>query len=771
MVNSAQSVLQIKRKKMSSCLLILAAGISLGFVVQYRKYEKGNDDLFNLSFFILILTAIACVALAWILWRHTLQYVFNKPPEKARRQALESFLPLLTFFLYPLFGSIPLGIRFKAVILIVGVISSSIAIGHVVLGRERRKRIAVGEVVLLLLIGGALIAAAVLGNATHNLQKAFLGKHESQTSPPSLKTISLDQDVRSTLTVDPLFYWQFDAKLRRKPFLVFSLAELKDSDFLDAYFFVITVESPDTGKKRRIEPEKLFEHTEEKWHDFIISLDDFENQRIHATFQVRPNLFGGAYAVLEDMAKRYLFSPAWNWSRQNVSALTYMTSPRIIHGLVNDDDYNIILISLDTLASHSLNLYGYSRETAPNLASLSREGILFTNVFSPATWTLPAHMSLFTSLYPSAHKIHSQFEKVKDFDFQTLAELLKTGGYYNAALPDGGFVSSEYDFNKGFDMFCEKPMRVWAKVDEAISWIEKHKELKFFLFIHTYEIHSYVGLRPEHKKFFGADYDGRIMDHFQKLVVPQSAEREALGFLPEDVRFIKDLYDGSIRLTDENLERLFQALRDMGVYDKTMIIVTSDHGESFGQSHDNEQFAEWGHANIPYENQIRVPLIVKMPQAYDISNRVVGTNHSLLDIMPTLADMLDLSPKNRLQGFSWMPELTGAKTEGDRRPIVSLLAPHRNLHKVISIRVDGFKYILRNYNSPKMTKELYNLVSDPYERKNLAGDDSFESEMSKYDRMLEEHLKECEKQGAGRTLRGNISKDLKKRLEALGYLQ
>jgi arylsulfatase A-like enzyme len=284
--------------------------------------------------------------------------------------------------------------------------------------------------------------------------------------------------------------------------------------------------------------------------------------------------------------------------------------------------------------------------------------------------------------------------------------------------------------------------------------------------LHTYEIHDYFYAKPEHVEFFAKQYDGRIKGNFLEFIKDRDI-RESFDFSPADLRFMKDSYDGSILYTDRYIGKLIAALKEMNLYEDTLIIITSDHGESFNEPHRDNQWVQWHHGGPPYESQIHIPLIIKLPKSLENQPLVINEPHSLVDIMPTLAELLQLKPANSLQGISMASALKKRGNQTEERVIVTIPA-HRDLNAVLGLRTSDYKYITRkDYN----IDELYDLRSDPEETINLAGEAELKDKMKEYSRLVEEYLENCEGYKSIDISEEGLPEDLKRELEALGYLR
>ncbi len=294
---------------------------------------------------------------------------------------------------------------------------------------------------------------------------------------------------------------------------------------------------------------------------------------------------------------------------------------------------HVILISLDTLRSDHLSCYGYGRDTSPNIDLLARDGVLFAETRAPSPWTLPSHISLMTALNTINHGVVTTDLRL-DPRTPTLAELLKAKGFYNAAFTGGGFVSGFFGFNKGFDSF-----RVLGGVtdsdaaarlgEKASRWIEENADRDSFLFLHTYQIHNpYHSEEPWNRRYLREGAPLSALDLSPLLFNHQERFKPVSEQMRGD---IIGLYDGEIRYTDETLiGRLVAKLKALGIYDRTMIVLTSDHGEEF------YEHGAWLHTHSVYDETIRVPLIIKFFGSRN-AGRIVRSPAFVVDVMPTIA--------------------------------------------------------------------------------------------------------------------------------------
>jgi arylsulfatase len=338
----------------------------------------------------------------------------------------------------------------------------------------------------------------------------------------------------------------------------------------------------------------------------------------------------------------------------------------------------IIFISIDTLAARHLSLYGYSRETSPNIDRFAESAVTFERCVSNASWTLPSYVSMMTGLYPSAHP--PQREERADRKAKgdrwgvwsipanqwTLAEMLHAAGYRTAGFTDHLFVSKRYRFDQGFermDTSTDRGIR-WI-VPKAVQWLESIDiEQPFFLFIHLFNVHGPYRPPEPWKGAFEKDgaYDsdhtanargmihafGSIPEYISEDFVPEGEKPDRLRTAP-----ICSAYDEEILNVDAGLGEFFEMLGERGILDRAMIIINADHGESMIDHH-----YYFGHG-VLYEDVIRVPMIIRMPGAEQGGLRVRQPVQSV-DLYFTLRDFLGLDPEaSAFHGRSLLPLLRG----------------------------------------------------------------------------------------------------------------
>jgi arylsulfatase A-like enzyme len=445
---------------------------------------------------------------------------------------------------------------------------------------------------------------------------------------------------------------------------------------------------------------------------------------------------------------------------------------------------NIILISADTLRADHLGCYGYNINTSPHIDKFSKDAVLFLNAKSNAYWTVPSHLSLFTSLYPSVFKVWERQKNIGmlDSSYLTLAKILKKHGYGTAAFTSGGYVSKDYGFAHSFDVYnddiaSKNTKHITEKIiNLGTEWIKEQKG-NFFLFLHTYETHApYLPPMPFIEEFVVKYTPISHLTEKHCLIGLEYSKigKDAKHWFEKtrDENFLKTvvaLYDGEIKYLDSIISRLLSKLKRLGVYDNSIVIFLSDHGEAF------YEHGSFGHGNL-YEETIRVPLIIHLPKALErYSGNTIDKIVSLVDVLPTILDICSISyqPK-QFQGRTLL-DLIKNRANSQRNFSFS------EGSEVKAICSSRYKYIVYDLGEQNEREELYDLSVDPKENRNLLGVLADDTEIKKTHQRLRKLLLTQVKRNAAlyKKMKKGIrqkteiilNKDTKEQLRALGYMQ
>ncbi len=396
---------------------------------------------------------------------------------------------------------------------------------------------------------------------------------------------------------------------------------------------------------------------------------------------------------------------------------------------------NLLVVTLDTLRADRVGSYGYAAARTPRLDALAARGLRFARAATVVPLTLPAHSSLMTGTFPARHAVLDNGGYYLDQEHETLAEVLKprgfrTGGFISAFVLDSRW-GIEQGFDRYFDDFDLRQFETQAgmdaiqrpgneTVDEALRWLGAERERPFFLWVHLYDPHT-----------------------------PYAAPREHAASFP---RTLQGAYDAEIAFTDFQLGRLVDALEADGRLGRTVIAVLGDHGEMLGEH------GEQTHGFFVYDAAVRIPLVVAAP---GLAARTVEDQVRIVDVMPTLLELLEVPSPRAVQGTSLLP-----LARGERLNLMALSESwfprfHYGWSELQAIQDERFKLI----RAPR--RELYDLARDPLETSDLAAAEP--GRVATLERALEEMIAAT---GGGGTPKvpDAVDSETAERLEALGYI-
>lgn len=429
---------------------------------------------------------------------------------------------------------------------------------------------------------------------------------------------------------------------------------------------------------------------------------------------------------------------------------------------------NILLITLDGLRDDHLGCYGYKRDTSPNIDKIAEGGVLFLNAIAQSSHTAPCMYSILTSTYPSECGVFNFGDKISE-KIPTLSYLLEVGGYKTGFFSSHVGIATIRGFDEHFDTFYSiwtsredynnKSIKVTEINPRIIKWIEKNKKEKFFLWIHYLEPHYPMNPPLTYTKLF---LDGNYNKAEQKVKI---SDDYVFGFggIPRrlanpnnditDLNYYISLYDATIRYADEQIGKLIKYLKEMNLDRKTVIIISSDHGESLGE-HD----LYFTHGFQLYEGLIKVPLIIKDGTSSPKKGKIMDQVQQI-DIAPTILEILKIKKPSSMVGTSLIP-LIKENDDYNREYAFSFLGTDK-----ISIRTNEWKLI---YTFNNKEYELYNLKDDPGELSNIVSVEKEKFEFLK--QILDRYIDETINTRKEKT-KIFLEEDEKERLRFLGYVQ
>lgn len=485
---------------------------------------------------------------------------------------------------------------------------------------------------------------------------------------------------------------------------------------------------------------------------------------------------------------------------------------------------NLLLITIETFRADRMHANGYPRLTTPNLDRLAQQGANFEQAVAQAPFTLPSLASVMTGLTPPLHHVRNHPASLP-LEIETLAERLSEAGYKTAAMTRHTWLRRKSAFDQGFDEYDNNKFSAGLDARSlslaATDWLHANREQPFFLWIHFLDPHfpytpgyPYSTLyAPEHQedsqvvhlksllerdlgeKFLPTPYADLSGGPYLDLVLPYYPENTALldialrrrsrgeiffgkvHYPEKSLQEIRDLYDGAVVYTDDNVGRVLAALDELGLSKDTLVAVAGDHGEALGE-HD----LYFTHDFSLYDETLRVPLVMRMPGRIP-AGTVVKQQVRLVDLAPTVLELLGVDPLPDIEGVSLAPLVEGGTLPF--LPAFAESAPYRrlfpeqtrvyyegNLGKWRMIRTERWKLILIPHPDENIY-ELYDLESDPGETENLY--DQLPGEVGKLMPLLREWLARDPDRETDRTEEEEkaiqaLDPAARQQLETLGYI-
>ena len=345
---------------------------------------------------------------------------------------------------------------------------------------------------------------------------------------------------------------------------------------------------------------------------------------------------------------------------------------------------NVLLVTIDTLRADRMSCYGAPRETSPRMDEIAREGTLFENAYAQRNSTWASLATIMTSLYPVQHGVRHN-GLMLDNKYLTVAEILQQKGYVCVAVYANAVTQNWEGFQFRYPIF-EDPVDHRA-TQAALKWLDAHGERKFFMWLHYFAPHADYSPPPEFNRFTDPAYQGPVDGSKRSLT---DAMLKRFEPSPKDLEQLVGLYDGEIAFVDAEVGKVVDKLRALGIYDKTLTMISSDHGEELYE-HD----AYIGHDASPYDHALRVPLIVRLPNVVP-AGKVDATLVQHLGIAPTILDIVGVPVPAEFVGKSLVPVFKGETVDYG-----ASIAEIRD--RMLMIRTPQYKYIF-NPGSTKLRK-------------------------------------------------------------------
>jgi len=393
---------------------------------------------------------------------------------------------------------------------------------------------------------------------------------------------------------------------------------------------------------------------------------------------------------------------------------------------------NLVLISVDTLRPDFLGCYGHAGDVSPRIDALAARGVVFEDVTSSAPWTLPAHATMLTGMYPSTHGVRTHEFALTE---ESLATWLGKAGYQTIAVVNSHNIGfPQYGLLRGFDAaewvpemevgsggrMTPGPIRNMAAriVKRALQDLERRDRSRpFFLFLHFYDVHTDFTPFPKWEAKYVAPYEGPLTPITQDLNHARIAMQLGnLTLTPADVDYLRQMYDAEIRTFDDRLGVLLDELEAQGLLESTIVALTSDHGEEYGEH------GGLLHGRTHFQELVRIPLVLAGP-GVPVGRRI-GVPLHLVDLAPMLYALAGVPPPPRMDGL----DASLAWREPERLPARRFLfseADHNNVtdqgEEVHDVkRMVRLGNLVLQYDTRDGRKELYDLSADPGEQRDLA---------------------------------------------------
>ena len=444
---------------------------------------------------------------------------------------------------------------------------------------------------------------------------------------------------------------------------------------------------------------------------------------------------------------------------------------------------SVVLIIVDTLRADALGSGECDAASTPNMCSLANDSIVFRDAISPASWTIPAMASIMTGVSPDFHGVGGP---MRECAFPTLASFLRQSDYHTQAVVGNGILSdadkprSKTDgetFSDGFvdfDAYSANRLgeslaaRFWEVINSdfvtggnteavtrlATDWLDANSENPFFLWWHLYDPHTPYAPPEQFRDRISSPRPGQIYFH-DELV--RTGERMVL---PEQRVWIKELYEAEVRFVDRAVGDFLQKMQSLGIYDDSLIVLTSDHGEEFWEH------GKWGHGHTVYDELLRVPLFIKLP-----GSAVTGTVESTVPTQALLPTVLDLCGISYDPQPGWPPSLASlCRREAEDRypePIVASNALY--WEEQAALFLEGRKLIWRRHSD---REEFYDRRVDPLEQESILAQNREQARHAKaiIQRRLQLAKQIRKERGIDDDVFGWDEKTLK-RLKGMGYLK
>lgn len=368
---------------------------------------------------------------------------------------------------------------------------------------------------------------------------------------------------------------------------------------------------------------------------------------------------------------------------------------------------NVVVIVLDAAGARHFGCYGHARQTTPNIDRIAAEGVVFDRAYTPAVFTRSAMASVWTSQLPDEHHASVSYDEPLPPGIPTLAGIASAAGITTSAFVGNDMAGAAFGLDRGFAEFHRVSHRSDRIRGVLNGWFSRNAARRFLAYVHYREPHYPFDPPPPFDALFGPD-----------TPLPRSVKTDAgwLDFVnegshrpgPAEIDHLERLYDANLAAVDHEVGLLRKHLESLGIWDRTAIVLTADHGEAL------YEHAHIGHNDQVHEESVHVPLIVRFPVRTVPGGRRVATLTGLLDVAPTVADILGI-PRERTRTFRGRSLLAAAAGGSDSPPdaLLSRTVGARPVYALVGAR---YKY---QYDTRDGDERLYDLTRDPLEQASI----------------------------------------------------
>ena len=604
--------------------------------------------------------------------------------------------------------------------------------------------------------GGKLTARYETGPLAAEQWRAFAKEHNFTRTDGGLLIsgeggLDVQGEYRPAIFAPPGTVFEWTVRLPRKPRLAFGMGTEPGSRLhaMSAVkFSVDLIPHGIWGSQRRLLDKAVDSWTDPangNWCDVSFDLGRWAQQKVTLRFSTAP-------ASAEGLG----------W------ACSFWSEPRLRGQTDSTENLNVVILLIDALRKDHLGCYGYAKQTSPTIDAVAARGALFENCVSQFPSTCGSIASLLTGLYPVSHGCYTAGALIHP-QAETLAQALAAQGYATYAISDNRLIDPKYGYGRGFDRLCSLedrhgsgiPRQTPARLIQNVvrECLDAAEGRPFFVYVHSVYPHDWYWAPREFREMFTTDPDGSA--HGPSLWTWRAFDGRARGPTAPELREMLAFYDAEIRYADALTGDILDALQNAGVRDRTLLVLTADHGEEF------LDHGGWDHGRTLFREVLDVPLIIQGPTVP--SHGRVRHTVRLIDVVPTVLDMLEF-PRMSCHGESLLPLMRG-EDDGRRMAISEGGLPEK---RGFSIRGERYKYVRTESVSALSMKKgefLFDLVEDPLEQQNLLAEKpevvaQMKAEVDSYLARYSGWLPKRKAQSLS-----DISSDVLEDLKSLGYVE